>query len=81
MKVRTDDPHWMAWAQRLRRWGLAPWVGVMLEAGEPLWVAGAPLFELLTSLWPSAEARSLSKLFLNEDARQRFVRWLQEGEA
>lgn len=77
---KAYEARWAAWAQQLRRWGLAPWVGAALEAGDPVWTLGLPLLETLQAAWPSPTARAFFTLFLHEDARHRFVQRLMEGE-
>lgn len=83
MKVegKAYEAHWAAWARRLRRWGLAPWVGAVLEAGDPLWALGLPFWETLQAAWPSPTTRAVLHLLRDEEARRRFAHRLMEGEA
>ena len=81
MKTQLMESLWATWARRLRRWGLAPWAGVVLEAGDPLFSAGVPVWEALQGVWASEGAQAWMRLLLDADARQRFIHWLQEGEA
>ncbi len=81
MKANTLEARWATWAQRLRRWGVAPLVGLVLEAGEPIWALGMPLVEPWRDARPAGRAEAFLLLLLDEDARHRFMHWLWEGEA
>lgn len=80
-EAKAYEAYWATWAQRLRRWGLAPWVGAALEAGDPVWTLGLPFLEILREAWPSPTAHAFLYLLLHEDARRRFVHRLMEGES
>ncbi len=72
---------WQAWAYALRRRGMAPWVGAVLEAGAPLWPLSAQFLHAFQGFLPQDDYEALVALLDDEGARQRFMTWLTEGDA
>jgi|SRR3989304_5270383 len=71
-----------AWAQRLRRWGLASLVSEFLEnSGAFATLAAQSLYVCQPLLEPWLPVRALAKLLENPERTQEFVKVLREEEA
>lgn len=83
MSMHSDRHIWLAWAERIRSWGLAEWVASLLEAIGPLGLLGAQALyvtqPVLQFFVTDNRLQALADLLEEPEETQGFVRLLREG--